>query len=152
MIKKLLLLSTFFVLSLLFFVGCTGIQAPGQNDYTLQLPNNYVVVHNNSKSIEIGLQEKKSIIEFYDNNGKLIGIQGYVSEFCYNDRFVGAKQVDIDIESNIDESHPRYYLLDTKKQKIYGPFKSKEQFDKQCTELKISNLNSWKKTNLLLIN
>ncbi len=150
MIKKLLSLSTFFVLSLLFFVGCTGMQAPEPNDYTIKLPNNYVVLHVNAKTIVIGLKEKDNSITCYkdeDSNNKLIGIESFVSEFCHNDRFVGAKQVDIDIQSNIDESHPRFYLLDTKEQKIYGPFKSKELFDKQCTELKISNLSSWKKTN-----
>ncbi len=120
----------FFLFLIVALLIARGI-GPGMSDWSLKLPNNYEMWHINPQNIMIGYKDSQYTIKTVDNKGRNIGIPGDVIEFCYNDRYVGAKQVNIPTnpKKGVDTSNPRYYLLDTLEQKVYGPFLNVSQFD-----------------------
>jgi hypothetical protein len=127
----------------LFIVGMIGF-GPGRGDWIVKLPNHYEMWEINGQNICIGIP--------FDNGLSLqisgVGISGDIIEFCSNDSYVGAQQVDVptDTQKGVDTTSPRYYLLDTLKQKVYGPFDNESQFNNMCSELKVSRLSVWEKT------
>lgn len=134
-----------FLSSVLFFIllvttSCIG---PGLSDWSLKLPNNYEMWRINSKEIVIGYKNTDYSLN-YNDNGTITGVKGYVDEFCLNDNFVGAKQIDKTTEKN--DSNPRYYLIDTSKKIVYGPYLTEADFNTQCVKLNISDLSKWEKT------
>lgn len=146
MIKKITLSIASILIVMITFLGCVG---AGLSDWKLKLPNNYEMWHINSRQIVIGYASTQDSLSWTNTEGKLIGIEAHIIEFCYNDRFVGAKQVKIEGENQktIEKLPITFYLLDTKDQKVYGPFKTEEEFVEKYKNLSISELSNWEKTN-----
>jgi len=149
MIKKRFSLIPLILAVLFIFSGCT-VTPPTPPPDKFKLPYNYEMWMINSGSIVIGIRDSEATLTYINKKGETIGLEPYVDEISYNERFVGGKMVDITFDSrtnnSIIKSNPRYYLIDTKGQKLYGPFKTIEQFDKKCSQLKIYNLSKWQIT------
>lgn len=128
----------FIILALLFvFSACIG---PGLSDWHYDLPNGYQIVHISARNIICK-----------DNNpvgGNAFVVEAYVSEFCYNDRYIGLKRVDVpeDIQAEIDRSNPVYYLVNMTTKEIYGELSGSEYISK-IEELNIENMCDWILTN-----
>jgi hypothetical protein len=122
-----------------FIMGMTIGIGPGLGDWSLKLPNNYEMWYISKQDIRIGYRDN-SMLKTSDDKGRMIGIPGNVIEFCSNDRYVGAKQVDIQTENTY------YYLLDTLEQNIDGPYSNESQFNNICSEMNVSGLSKWEKT------
>jgi hypothetical protein len=92
-------------------------------------------------------------------------IWGHVSEFCVNDQYVCAKRVDWDrreyvtanghtyhsnnywsYEPNNPANTYSWYIVDTEKDILFGPYGSTEEFNIQAEKLGITNLGRWKST------
>lgn len=137
----------YFILALILVMTLITSCGAGMSDWKLILPNNYEMWHINSKEIIIGYKDTESSLTT-GRDGTTIGIKADVVEVCFNDRYVGAKQIDVqqDLKQEIDTSNPRYYLLDTLKREVYGPFTTINQFNKKCSELGVYHLSKWEKT------
>ena len=137
----------FAILSLLLFTSCDASIGPGASDWSYDLPNQYQIIRANSHSISIGYGSTSGTITTREDD-KIYGVDAYVWEFCVNSRYVGVKQVDVP-ENARDEVrflNPRYYLIDTLKQNVYGPFKEAE-YDKECKKRSVSGMGNWQTTN-----
>jgi len=145
-LKRKTTLIVFTVLSLLLFTSCFAPIGPGASDWSYALPNQYQIVRANSHSISIGFGSTKGSTTICDGE-KIYGVDAYVWGFCENDRYVGVKQVDVP-EKARDKVHllnPRYYLIDTLKQNVYGPYKE-EEYNKECKRQRVSGLSGWQVT------
>lgn len=131
----------YIVIFLLFIIvmGCAGC-ADGRRDWEYNLPNNYQVFMSNSSNI--------TIINLSDFGQ--YAVENFVKEFCYNDRFVGAKRI---VPKNIahatkEEQYsgmPVYYIVDTEIAVTYGPYDESE-YETKCAELSITDLGEWIQT------
>ena len=127
-----------FIIIFLMLVLC----ACGLGDWHYDLPNGYQIVHVNSR--QIVCVEKDSA----DAATSSIIVEAHVSEFCYNDRYIGLKRVDPpdDVQEAIDYSNPVYYIVDMSTKEVYGEMSESEYMSK-IKELKIENLCDWIATN-----
>ncbi len=126
------------ILSFCFFAAsCFYCLVPSpNNDWRYKLPNNYEIWRVNSREIVLGeLESEYSLATVVDE---------YISEFCYNERYVCVKRVDVpeDLNEEIDTSNPEYYIVDTAEDIPYGPYDINEFYDKK-EELQITGLSSW---------
>ena len=75
---------------------CTALNAcigAGAGDWKYVLPNDYAMVRVNSRNILIGQNYEYTI----DSTN---GIEAHIIEFCFNDRYVCAQQVDVSMDLN----------------------------------------------------
>lgn len=125
--KKFIVCFNIFMI-LILFCGCSS-----NGDFSINLPNNYMVVKIDGNHVEIIPRDG------YDENTPIV--PSMVSEIAFDDVFILAKQKNIDdIENdnkNTDEDKNEcYWILNTKQIKGYGPF-TKEEFENKKEELKI---------------
>ena len=133
--------SIFLCLICLFTSICS---CAGLSDWGYRLPNGYEISRCNN--IDICLIEDQD----GDGGGSII-IDTHIKYFCYNDTYVGIKQIPLvcdeiivaDFDSDdYDENSIVYFLLDTATKEIYGPY-TKEEYTKQCTALHIESMCEW---------
>lgn len=120
--------------------SCQGLQ-----DWSYdQLPNGYEIWHINSQDIQL----IKRDVDRTDRK-----LNRYISEFCYNDSYIGIKRLmidesipyqDVHIEE-MDTSNPSYYLVDAENDVIMGPYTA-EEYANQIEALKIETMCNWIKT------
>lgn len=130
---------------MLLIILCANASACGLTDWGYALPNDYAVLSANSYSITIGGPERPA------GNSWPIVIENYVTAFCFNERYVGAKQVPIDREKVDLEDFDKavktgetvYYIVDTETQQVYGPWATEEEYLQKCTDLQITGLCDW---------
>lgn len=73
----------------------------------------------------------------------------YISEFCYNERYIAVKQLEKPTDEQLEniqalyQEAPDYYLVDTQTEAIYGPFTEKEDFERTCEEQNVGDLGEW---------
>ena len=116
----------------------------GSNDWKYdKLPNNYQVWQINSNDIVIGKYMGVSLD---------IIIETYVIEFCFNDMYIGVKQIQgkaeqtyKDIEDETNSLTPNYYIIDTKNDIVFGPYDIAE-YQQKCENLNIDDFSQWIKT------
>ena len=125
------------IITLLLLCSCAS---PGTQDWSYPLPNDYEIWRINSKSIVIGYKDPNST--GLDTSQ---GIDEYVFEFCYNERFVCAKQIGVPRESHRPTrgDNPSYYVIDTLNQEVFGPFDSEGLFILELARLRITDLTGW---------
>lgn len=106
------------------------------NDWSYELPNDYVIWHINSRKIVCG---KKNTANSITN---IVG--DYIINFCYNDQYVCMQCVDVsnDLSEDIDKSNPQFYIIDTINEDVNGPLLEKE-FEDVLKFLKVDNLSTW---------
>lgn len=129
----------FLCLLVILLTACSD----GRGDWTYALPNDYEVFLVNSETIVITgpfhtvVQEEGSVYtNYYINN--------YVSAFCYNERYVGAQQINVRINQPDRPIHqPWFYLLDTITGTVIGPLESEDEFHLKCEALQITDLCDW---------
>lgn len=125
---------------------------PGFQDWSYDLSNGYQVLRVNTREILIGYKEPGGsvITQKTQKNGEIepCGVDSYVSEFCTGDRFVGAQQAAVpSVGDKVDLSNPRYYLIDTKNQKVFGPFRTQGDYESACKKQgAASKMGKWIKT------
>ena len=104
-----------------------------------QLPNDYEIWYFDSENIDLA--------KVYSNgNGGSIVIDGYISEFCCNDQYIGIMR--ITEERTMDgtmESITEYYLIDTAEDKVFGPYEL-ERYESYSEELGIEDMGDWIRT------
>jgi len=120
---------------------CTALSAcigAGAGDWKYVLPNGYVMVRLNSRNILIGQNHEYTI----DSQN---GIEAHIIEFCFNDRYVCAQQVDVteDLDKPVNKDNPRYLILDTLNQEVIGPFTDIDAYDRELIRLEVTDLCDW---------
>lgn len=128
-----------FLLSISFlFSGCFG----GVGDWTYDmLPNNYEIVRVNSQAVVFGKRDSGLFNQIMDR---------HIISFCYNSSYVGMKRIPLDNMEpsryvdvkNYDPTSLEYYLFDTDREKLYGPYTEKE-YVAQCETLSINDMCAW---------
>ncbi len=114
---------------LLFSVG------PGPSDWEYVLPNGYELWKLNSNEI---------VINDMEDSTTEIGIPSFIKEFSYDERYVFTRNVESISNNNIfDEA---YYVLDTEKDQVYGPFDGIEELKTQCENLRLELPQKWYRT------
>ena len=125
------------VMVVIFTLLCSSCFGPGMNDWHYDLPNGYEIVHVSSHNI---------ICVNRNQTGNTTIVDAQVSEFCFNDRYVGLKRVDVyDIHEEIDYSNPVYYLVDTLKGRVYGAL-SEEEYISRIDYFDVENMCEWMAT------
>ena len=81
------------------------------------------------------------IFEIKDNN-KQVGIEDYIAEFSYGERYVSLKC----LKSSNDNIIVKFYIVDTKEDNIYGPYNDEETYKKVKNKIVDEELNDWIKT------
>lgn len=127
--KKVVSLISFLVL-FIFMSSCAG-----TGDWNFELPNDYEVWHINSSEILIKCTD-------LENPGEKI--PSFVKEFSYDDRYVFSRNIE-DVTSN-NVLNEIYYALDTLEKKVYGPYKSIEELQKQADEWNVEIPERWYRT------
>ena len=99
------------------------------------LSDNYLMKGYEMGSIDGNPQIQKS---------RQVYVDGCIISTCYNDRYICAKQVDKvkDSLERVNKENPRYYILDTETESVYGPY-SKEEFEEKLEEWNITDLTGW---------
>ena len=120
---------------------CTALSAcigAGAGDWTYVLPNGYVMVRINSRNILIGQSYEYTL----DSKN---GIEAHIIEFCFNDRYVCAQQVDVtkDLNKPVNKDDPRYLILDTLNQEVIGPFTDIDAYNRELIRLEVTDLCDW---------
>ena len=123
---------------------CTALSAcigAGTGDWKYVLPNGYEMVRVNSRNILIGQSYEYTI----DSKN---GIEAHIIEFCFNDRYVCAQQVDVimDLNKPVDKDNPRYLILDTLNQEVFGPFTDIDSYNLELIHLEVTDLCDWTAT------
>lgn len=90
--------------------------------WVYDLPNDYKVFRHSDASVTIGKEIDGDYYTSYQD--KEIGIDEYVAEFQFNDRFVGVKALAIENEETII----KFYLIDTVESCVYGPYFDEENY------------------------
>ena len=142
------------LLPILLLIVCLILSScAGLSDWEYVLPNDYVVVRVNGRSIDFGK---------LDENGSSIEIDRYIIEFCYNESYIGLKRFPLPfwhdedperekaffgsdlnhLEYNYKESDLEYYLVDAFADEIHGPYTATEYKDK-CSELGVGEMCDW---------
>ena len=128
---------------LLFTINLTSCAS----DSTVKLGNEYIYFSEGTSDNEITKQYRNS-----NNEVITIVIPRAIIDYEYNNSFITALQVPIEkkekvIDENIQLKNPEkynYWMIDKKKDKLYGPL-TKKAFIKKCNELeipdKLKNLN-----------
>lgn len=129
------------VLILTFILtSCAGLQDWCYN----KLPNGYEIWRINSQDIVL-IKRKGDLTD--------LKISRYILEFCYNNSYIGIKQLmidenipyqDVHIEE-MDTSNPFYYLVDAVNDVVMGPYTA-EDYEDQIEALEIDTMCDWIKT------
>ena len=115
------------------------------------LPNNYKIEHVESYPITFLSNDKKFIKRKVEDSviKSHIIIENYITEFCYNNRWIAVKRVDIPeqvIQSrnlkNVNLDDVEYYLLDTYNNKLKSHM-NEEEFKNYIKEKEIKDLCEW---------
>ncbi len=134
---------------LLLFMMCMCLLTScgdGRGDWKYALPNGYTVFRVNSGHIVISGEEYRDVDEFTCSTTY---VENYVAAFCYNNRYVGAMQIECEgysLKESERDKPPVYYILDTENGTIYGSFLSEDEYLHTCDVLKISNMSEWIQT------
>ena len=133
------ILLTYFLIVILTLTSCAGMQ-----DWGYKLPNGYEIWHINVNDICLVKTEG----EFTKKK-----VHRYITEFCYNESYIGLKRImidesipygDVHIEE-MDKTNVSYYLVNTENDDIIGPYTS-EEYEAQIESLKIEKMCEWIKT------
>lgn len=124
------------ILVIVLYVSMTlcGCFDPGISDYRYDLATGYQLIC--SSAHEIKVVPKSSV--------GIPMIPAKVVEIAFDDTFILAKQLGLKKESENstymipDEKVIRYWIINAKENKIYGPFEN-DEFNKKQKELKISD-------------
>ena len=107
----------------------------GAGDWTYrELPGSYEIFRSHAYNIVV-----------YDADTKDTVIPSYVTQFSYNEGFIGIQQTPgWQGETPIEEERTVYYLINAESKAVYGPFEL-ETFQSFCDENSI-RLGLWIKT------
>ena len=124
------------VITSLLLAGCFG----GISDWTYELPNNYAIVRVNSQTVVFG----KNADTFEQI------LSRYIIAYSFNDTYIGLKRIPMDNVpqdslfdvNEIDMSHSEYYLIDTTKEQIFGPY-TYDEYIELSMQLDIGTMSDW---------
>lgn len=109
------LIKIFIIVFFCFFSISCGVKT-----WEKDLPNNYQIRLNKKLNVEVGYVEND---KFYINyNDKKVGVDNYVAEYQTSVNFIGLKCV---VKGTLEVI---YYLIDTKEQNVYGPYKELDTY------------------------
>lgn len=130
------------VLLLLFctaiFCGC------GISDGVYHLTKEYYIIRVNANCIRLATLSNPELDTYstYISNF-------YITNFCYNDRYIGLIGVATEEAFASDEEKEQnariYYLVDSNYGVVYGPFQTKAEYLDQCDALEIAEVGEWLK-------
>ncbi len=120
-----------FTLALLFF-GFVLLKLVFPS-WVYDLPNNYKIRKTSNQNVVLGLEIDG------DFETEKYGIGDYVGEFQYNERYVGVKALKVEEEM----VQVLFYLVDTEKQMIRGPFFDEESYLAAMGVWEVPVLSEW---------
>ena len=136
--KRLLGIFIFFVIGAIIVYFITS---PKVEKWTYDLlPNNYAIKKTSSTDVVLG-KYIDGLFEVEQNN-KQIGIEDYIVEFAYGNTYVALKC----LESTQDSVNIKFYIIDTKNDNIYGPYKDEETYNEVAKRIIDEELNEWIET------
>ena len=106
------------------------------------LPNNYVIKKESETDMIFGKKEKDNIITEKDN--KKIGLEEYIAEFSYGEKYIALKCLNPNDEENTIDV--RFYIIDSSKEEIYGPYDLEETYLEEKEKIIDEEISSWIKT------
>lgn len=120
------------ILFLLLTIGCTD-----TTKWKYALPNDYEVKRINNTTVILG---KKINGETTTKiNDTTIGVEEYVSKFSYSDNYIAVMCL-ISTDNSVDI---KYYIIDSKNNNRYGPYKDEETFNKVRDKIVNEKLGEW---------
>ena len=135
--KRFLWITLFFIIGaiIVYFITDVKIEA-----WTYNLPNDYAIKKTSDTSVVLG----KYIDGLFEveNDGKQIGIEEYIAEFSYSKNYIALKC----LESTTDNIEVNFYIIDSKNENIYGPYKDEETYNKVEEKIVDEELNQWIET------
>ena len=137
-LRRSILLVSIISVSVSLLCACAFVDFDNQlsnNDWSYELPNDYVIWHINSREIVCGKRNTENSITNI--------VEDYIIKFCYNDQYVCLQCVNItnDTLEDIDESNPHFYIIDTLNEDVNGPLLENEFED--MSSILIDDLSTW---------
>ena len=116
------------------FIGC-GVKTI-KNDWSYEFPHEYFLWHINSRKIVFGKKQTENSIKNI--------VEDHVIRFCYNDQYVCLQCVEVseNVLEEIDESNPKFYVIDLLNETVDGPLE-KNEYEKKLNVLYVDNLSMW---------
>lgn len=119
---------SFIIITMLSLSSCIG---AGLSDWSYRINDSYEISRANSEQIYLN-----------KTDGHIV-VSEYISEFCYNDKFVCVKRI---IYNNPDIP-AQYFIVDMDTDEVYGPFISQDDFNNEKERVGVGALNDWISTN-----
>lgn len=133
---RLLFITLFLVVGLMIIFT---IPLSKNDKWTINLVNDYVIKKENSDKIQLGILKDN---KFYTKlDGMTVGITDYIAEFSYGKNYILLKCLD-----NEDDLTIKFYLVNSKDRKIYGPYLDYEEFNNKVLEMVDEELGDFIKT------
>ena len=106
------------------------------------LPNNYVIKKESETNMIIGKKENNKIITKKED--KKIGLDEYIAEFSYGDKYITLKCLNPNDENNSIDV--KFYIIDSKEEVIYGPYDLEETYLEEKAKIVDEKISDWIKT------
>lgn len=135
--KRILWIIIFFIIGAIFIYFITN---PKVEKWTYDLPNDYAIKKTSSTDIVLG-KYIDGLFEVKQNN-KQIGIEDYIAEFAYGKNYISLKC----LESTDDSVNIKFYIIDSKNDNIYGPYKDEETYNVVAEKIVDEELDDWIET------
>jgi hypothetical protein len=136
--KRLLLITILFIIGLVFVYFITN---PKVEKWTYDLlPNNYVIKKTSSTNVVLG-KYIDGLFEVKEAD-KQIGIEDYIAEFKYGEKYIALKCLEPDDDSVL----VKFYIIDSENDNIYGPYQDEETYNAVADKIIDEELNDWIKT------
>lgn len=131
------------IIVLLVASGCIP-----RGDWDYELISGYSLVRTNAHSIVLTHTGDSE-----DAPSEIVIEQYYVTQFCFNDRYIGLQGILTQGHSATDKElsgeERAYYLVNVADGTIVGPFLKKDEFDIKCEEADFENMDEWISTKML---
>ena len=111
------------------------------------LPNGYVLIRVDFKTVVLCAPNYISEPEQEDSLTN-IRVGTYISAFCSNDRYIAVRwtnpdEIDFDRLAEYDFSAAKYVLVNSKNDRLYGPYDNETEFMQQIEVLDTGELFEW---------
>lgn len=135
--RVLIILVIFFLVAAVIYF----ITSPKVEIWTYKnLPNQYAIKKTSSTEVVLG-KYSGNIFET-KKDSKVIGVEDYIAEFSYGKNYISLKC----LESKKNQIEIKFYIVDTKNEEVYGPYKNEETYNEVKKEIIDEDIGEWIKT------
>lgn len=136
--KRILLILFFFLLGAIIIYLVTS---PKIEKWTYDLlPNDYAI--KKTSDVEVVLGKYINGLFEIEKDNRQIGVEDYIAEFNYGKNYISLKC----LESVKEGVKVKFYIVDTSKEYVYGPYQDEETYNKVAEKIVEEELGDWIKT------